>query len=195
MHILCVVVVFLNQLRTDITGHDDDGVFEVGYTSFIVGKPAIVKHLQQNVEHIGMGFFDFIEEYNRIGFTPNGFGELSAFVIAYIARRRTYQPANGMTLLVFTHVYAGHGIFVIEQEFAQSLGQFGFSDSGGTQEDERADGLALIAKSGAAASYGITHGLNGFCLPDHTLAQLQFEPQQFGPFAFHQRLYRYACPA
>ena len=29
-----------------------------------VGQASVIKHLQQNIEHIGMGFFYFIKKYD-----------------------------------------------------------------------------------------------------------------------------------
>ena len=45
-----------------IRGHDDDGVLEVGGTALVVGQTAIVENLQQDVEDIGMGLLDFVEQ-------------------------------------------------------------------------------------------------------------------------------------
>src|SRR5574344_1689109 len=70
----------LNVLTTQIGGHDDNGILEVDYPTLIIGEPAIVEHLQQDVEYIGMCLLYLIEEHYGIWFTTYGFGELSTFV-------------------------------------------------------------------------------------------------------------------
>jgi hypothetical protein len=45
--------------------------------------------LQEYVEYIRVGFFDFIKKYHAVGFTADGFGELAAFFVAYVTGRRT----------------------------------------------------------------------------------------------------------
>ena len=54
----------LNQLGSNVAGHNDDGVFEVHRTPFTVGQATVIKDLQENVENIGVSFFNFIEQDN-----------------------------------------------------------------------------------------------------------------------------------
>jgi hypothetical protein len=51
-----------------------------------------------------MSLFDLIEEHNRVGAPSNRFGKLTAFFVAYIARRRTDQARRGELLHVLRHV-------------------------------------------------------------------------------------------
>ena len=46
----------LDHLRTDIRGHDHQGVLEVDRAALGVGQTAIFKKLQQQIEDIGMSF-------------------------------------------------------------------------------------------------------------------------------------------
>src|SRR3984893_476096 len=55
----------------DVRGHNDDRVLEVDHAAFAVGQAPIVHHLQQNVEDVGMRFFDFVEENNRVWTTAH----------------------------------------------------------------------------------------------------------------------------
>ena len=57
--------------------------------------------MQEDVEDIRMGLFDFIEEDDAVGTAANGFGELTAFVIADVSRRRPNQARYGMFFHVF----------------------------------------------------------------------------------------------
>lgn len=42
--------------HADIGSHHNHGIFEVYRAALAVGKAAVVEHLQQNVEHVGVGF-------------------------------------------------------------------------------------------------------------------------------------------
>ncbi len=64
--------VFLRHFReiladhsgSHIRGHDDYGVLEIDKTTLVVGQPAVVQHLQKDVEHIRMRFLDLIEQHH-----------------------------------------------------------------------------------------------------------------------------------
>ena len=108
------IKIFLNDRRTDVAGHDDDGVFEIDGAALAIGEPAIIEHLQENIENVGMGFLDFVEEDHTIGPAAHRFTQLAPFFIADIARRSADEPRDGVFLHVFAHVDADHGILVIE---------------------------------------------------------------------------------
>ena len=116
-----------------------------------------------------MRFFDFIEEHHRIGFPPHGFGQLSALVIAYVARRRSDQTRDGMLLLILAHVDTGHQRFVIEQVFRQRFRQLGLTYTRGTEEDERTNRPLRVLQAGTAPAHGVGYGLDGFVLTDDPL--------------------------
>ena len=95
-----------------------------------VGQPAVVEHLQQDVEHVRMRLLDLVEQDDLIGPAPHRFGERAAFFVADIARRRADQPRDRVLLHVFRHVDADQRILVVEQIFGQRLGQLGLADAG-----------------------------------------------------------------
>src|SRR6478609_1307276 len=76
----------LKECRTDIRSHDDDRVAKIYGTTFAVGEAAIVHHLQQDVEHIGMSLLDFVEQHYRIWTSPHLLGELSTLFVSDVAR-------------------------------------------------------------------------------------------------------------
>ena len=45
-------------------GHHDDRVREIDGVAVAVGQAAVVEHLQQDVEHVAVGFFDFVEQHD-----------------------------------------------------------------------------------------------------------------------------------
>jgi hypothetical protein len=54
----------LQERRADVRGHDEDGVLEIDHAAFAIGEAAVVHHLQQDVEDVGMRLFDFVEEHD-----------------------------------------------------------------------------------------------------------------------------------
>ena len=94
----------------NIRGDDNNCVLKVHSIAVGVGKAAFVHHLQQNVEHIFVGFLNFIEQDDGIRATAHAFRELASFIIAYVSRRCANQTAGAVLLHVFTHVNANQGV-------------------------------------------------------------------------------------
>ena len=86
-------------------------------------------------------------------------------------------------------------MFVVEQELGQRASQFGFADTGRSEENKRTDRTIGILETGARAHHRIGHSLNGFILANHALVQIILELEQFFFLAFEQFRYRYAGPA
>ena len=76
-----VFKVFQDGGSTHIGGHDNDGIPEVSYPAFVVRQPAILQDLQEDVEGIGMGLLDLIQQDNGIGDDAYRFRQLTAFII------------------------------------------------------------------------------------------------------------------
>ena len=80
-----------------------------------------------------------------------------------------------MTLHVFGHVEA-------HQLDAQGVGQlardFRLPHPGGTGEQERTDGLALVPQAGAGHLDGAGQGLDGLVLPEHDHFQVALQVAQ-----------------
>ena len=128
--------------------HDDDRVLEVGGTSLVVRQPAVVQHLQQNVEHVGVGLLNLVKQHHAVGLAAYSLCQLTTLVVAYVARRRTHQSRDGMLLLVFRHVDTRHHRLVVEQVLGQGLCQLGLTDTRGAEEDERGNGALRVLQSG-----------------------------------------------
>ena len=141
-----------------------------------------------------MRFFDFVEQYYRIRLPADRFGQLAAFIVAYISRRRAHQTRNAMLLLIFAHVDAGHHAFVVEEELRQCFRQLRFSHTGSTEEDKRTDGAFRILQACAAPAHGIGYGLYGFILSDYTFVEFFFQMQQFVLFTLQHLAYGNSGP-
>nr|ADI18604.1 hypothetical protein [uncultured Rhodospirillales bacterium HF4000_24M03] len=132
------------DVATQIGGHHDQCILEIDQPPLPIGQPPVIEYLEQDVENIGMGFFDLVEQDDLIGPAADCFGQRAAFVVSDIAGRRPDQPGDRMYFHIFRHVDADHGGFVVEQELGQSAGQFSFADAGRPQEQERANRPARV---------------------------------------------------
>ena len=81
----------LQLTRSAIGGHDDHRIAEINQSSVTIRQPSFIQHLEQHVEHVPMCFLDLVEQDDGVGMTTNTLCELTAFLIAYISRRRTYE--------------------------------------------------------------------------------------------------------
>ena len=167
LRVIRLAAEFLDTLRTQVGGHHDHGVAKIDGASLAIGQPAIVEHLEQDIEDIRMRLFDFVEQDHRIRPAPDRFGQVTAFFIAHIARWRTDQPGDRVLFHELGHVDAHHGVFGIEQERRERLGQFGFAHAGRPEKQERAIGPVRVRQPGARAPDRIGHRGHGFVLPDH----------------------------
>ena len=118
-HIAEADVAFADAGRADVARHNDDGVLEIHRAALRVGEAAIIENLQQRIENFRMRFFDFVEQNHRIRATAHGFGQLPAFIITDVARRRANHPAHIEVLGVLAHIKTHERTFIIEQEFGE----------------------------------------------------------------------------
>ena len=135
--------------------------------------------MQQDIENIRVGFFNLIKQNYLIRPAAHCLGQKTALIIADVSRRRTNQPGDCVLLHVFGHINPQHGALVIKQKLRQRLAQFRLADTGGTQEQERANRLTRIRDTGARTTHGVGNSGNRFFLPDDTFGQKIFHMQQF----------------
>ena len=79
-----------------------DGVFEIDGAALAVGDAAVVEHLEEDVEDLGMGFFDLVEEDDGIGLAADGFNLKSTVTMNLEARTKIFTSTdagrlNGLT--------------------------------------------------------------------------------------------------
>ena len=58
----------------------------------MIRQAPIIHDLQQNVEEIRMGLFDFVEQQHAMRVLVDCIGQQTALIVADVARRRTDQP-------------------------------------------------------------------------------------------------------
>ena len=181
-------------LRTDIRGEDDDGVTEVDLATKVVGHLAFFEDLQQEMHHIWVRFFDFVEQDHGIRATTHGFGKLTTFFITDIAGRRTDQTAGGVFLHVLGHVDLDQRIGGAKHEFGEVLREEGFADTSRAEEQERTNGAAWILQIGTGTTQSLADGDDRFVLADDLAFQLGFHLEQLLGFGLFHALKRNAGP-
>ena len=68
--------------------------------------------------------------------TTDCLGQVTAFLVSHVTRRRADQACHGVLLHELGHVEAHHGLIRVEQKFGQRLGKFGFANARWTEEQE-----------------------------------------------------------
>ena len=185
----------LRQIASaQIAGHDDYRVSEVHGAALAVGEPAVLQYLEEQVEHVRVGLFDFVEQDHPVRPAAHRLGQLARVVIPDVAGRRADEPRHRVALAVLRHVQTHHVLFVGEQELGQRPAQFRFAHAGGAQEDKTAVGPLGVIEAGAGAADSVGHGVDGLVLTDYPLVQMLFHVQQALGFALHQLTHRDAGP-
>ena len=119
----------MGEFRAEVAGHDDDRVVEIDRAALTIGQATIFEDLQQRVPDVGVRLLDLVKEDHAVRAAADGFGQLTAFLIADVAGRRAKQAANGMLLVVFAHVDANKRVLIVKEEFGERAGQFGLADA------------------------------------------------------------------
>ena len=128
-----------------------------------------------------MSLFNLVQQNHAVRLTAYRFGKLTALVVAHISRRRSDQTSNR----VLFHILGHHSALGVKQILGKSLGQFRFANTGGTQEQEAANGTVRIGKTCTVTTNCACHGSHGFILTNHAFAKLVFQVNQLGHFALH----------
>ena len=190
-----LVIVAGHELGAEVAGQDDDGVLEIHRAALPVRQTAVIKHLQQHVEHIAVRLLDFVEQDHLIGTPAHRFGEHAAFLITDITRRRADEAGHGMLLHELAHVDAHQRGVIVEQKGGKRLGELRLADARGAEEQERADGPVRVLQSGARAAHGIGDRLHSFVLADDAVFERGLHVEQLLALAFQHLVDRDAGPA
>ena len=156
-----------------VGGEDDDRIFEIDLAAFAVFHLALVEDLEEEFEDVGVGFFDFVEQNDRIGPTTNGFGEDAAFAVANVSRGRAFQSGDGMGFLELAHVDGDHVAFPAIEKVGEGERGFGFPNAGGADEHEDPDGLVGIFHLGLGNLDALGDGIESVILTDDALGELR----------------------
>ena len=142
-----------------------------------------------------MRFFHLIQQDDGIRTPAHRFGQVAALFITNISRRRTDQTRDGVFLHELGHVDTHHRIVAVEHKVCQRFTQFGFTDTGRPQEQERTDRAIRIGKPSTATANSVGDRFNRLVLTNHPLMQILLHTQQLIAFAFHHARHRNTGPA
>ena len=181
-------------LGPDVGRHNDDRIAEVHGMSLAVCQTAVIQHLQEDVEHIGMGLLDLIEQHHRVRLPAHGLGELAAFLKAHVSWRCADEPGHGELLHVLAHIDTHDVVLGIEEGFGQSLGELSLAHAGGAEEEEGSGRSVRVGEAGTGAQHGISHGLDCLILSHDTAVQLVAQLKQLVAFGLKQAGHRDAGP-
>ena len=169
-------------MGTQIRGHDNNGILEVYHSALAIGKTSIIQNLQQDIKHISMSLFDFIQQNNTIWMTTNSLCQLTTLVIAYIAWRRTNQTGYRVFLHVFTHINTNHAAFIIKESLCQSLGQLGFTNTSRAKEDKGTNWPFWSLDTCSSSQNCLADHLNSLILTNYPLMEHILQMKQLLPF-------------
>ena len=184
----------LHGVGAEVGGHHQHGVAEVHGAAVAVGEAAVLQHLQEDVEHVRVGFLDFVEQNQGVRSAAHPLGELAALLVADVARRGADQARHRVLFHVFGHVHPHQRVFAVEQRFGQRPAQLRFADAGGAEEQEAAVRALRIREAGAGAAHRLGHRRHRLVLADHAGVQVFLQAQQFLAFAAEQLGHRHARP-
>ena len=170
-------------MTAEVRGHDDDSVAEVDGTALRVGQTPIIKHLEQDVEHIRVSLLNLIEQDYRVRLTANSLSKLTTLIVAHISWRRTYQSCHAELLLILTHVNTSHHGLIIEKIVGKSFCKLSLTHTRSAEEDEAGYWSLRVLKSCTRTANSITDGCYCLVLTDNTVVQFLFKMQKFLTFA------------
>ena len=170
-------------MRAQIRRHDDDRILEIHHPALAIRQAAIIKDLQQHVEHIAVCLLDLIQQNDTVWTAAHCLRELAALIVADIARRRTDEPRHRMLLHVLTHIDADHTALIIKQRLRQRLGELRLADTRRTEENERADWPVRILDARPGPEDCLAHHAHRLILPDHALMQHILQVDELLPLA------------
>src|SRR5579864_3171614 len=165
-------LVLRDRRGADVRGHDHDRVPEVDAAPLGVGQLPLLQDLEQDVEHVRVCLLDLVEEEHRVRLAAHGLGQLAAFVVPDVARRRADEPRHGVLLHVLRHVDLDERVLVAEEELGERARELGLADAGRAEEDERAGRPLRILDAGASAADRLGDGDDRLLLADDALVQL-----------------------
>ena len=140
---------FMSVIGAGVGGEDDDGVLEIDLAAFAVFHLALVEHLEEQLQHVGVRLLHFVEQHHGIRPPPHRFGEHAAFAVAHISRRRSLQRGNGVRLLELRHVDGDQVVLAAVEQVGERQRRLGLADAARPHQHEHADRLVGIVEPSA----------------------------------------------
>ena len=159
-----------------------------------IGEGTLLHDLQQQTQHLRVGFLDLIQQHQAVGAAANRLGQLAALIVADIAGRRADEPGHGVLFHIFRHIQPQHGILAAINLRGQSPAQLCFSHAGGTGKQQAGDGSACVPNAGKTPADGLRHSLHRFGLPHDVGREQPLQIQEPFPLPCRQPSHRNARP-
>ena len=118
-----------NEVGGQVARQEDRGVLEDDLPAFAVGEASLVEHLIEQVQDLGIGLLDLVQQDHRVWPLPDRFGQNAAFAVAHVTRGRPDQPGDRVLLLEFGHVDGRHEPLAAKEQVGQGQGGFGLADA------------------------------------------------------------------
>ena len=125
--------------------------------------------------HIGVGFFDFIQQQHAEGLLVYRFSEQSALLKANVAGRCTDETSHGVAFHVFRHIET---LQWHTQNIGKLAGDFGFAHAGGSGKQEAANRLFCRPQTGTGHLNGGSQCLDSSILAEHHVFQVALQMAQ-----------------
>ena len=120
-----------------LPGHDDNCIPEIDLATLPVGKGVRHQDLEQYIKYFGMGFFDLVEEDNRVLLMANGFGGADRLLRSRHSREGAPLTAKQRIFPCIRSYRCEQWRFHIKEEFCDGACHFGLADAGGAEEMNR----------------------------------------------------------
>ena len=159
-------------LGPGVGGHHDDGIAKIGLAAVGVGQGTMIKDLQQQIKHIRVGLFYFIEQQDTVRLFVDRIRQQAALVKADITRRRADQARDGMPLHVFGHIEARELHAHLQGQLA---GHLGLAHPGRPGKQEIADRLVGIAEARARHLDRVGQRAYGLVLAEYDQLEIAFQ--------------------
>ena len=155
---------------------------------------SFVQDLEEDIEDIGVRFFNLIKQDDGIGLASDLLGKLAAFLVTYVAGSGADDLGDRVLLHVFGHINADQILVRAEHDLRKGLGQLCLSDTGGTQEEEGTDRAVRVLQAHTAAPDRSRHCFHGILLADHPLVEFFFKTKEACALPLCQAVHRNLCP-
>ena len=162
-------------LRPGVGGHHDDDMTKIRLATVVVGERAVIHDLQQQIEHIRMGFLHLVEQQYRVRMLRDRFRQQPALIEADVSGRSTDQARDGVAFHVFGHVEPNELDAERDRELPRHLG---LAHAGGAREQEISYRFALIAEARARHFDRRGQRLDGLVLTEDHELQVALEVAQ-----------------
>ena len=153
----------------EVGGKQQEAPAEVGDTAVVVDEAALVEHAQQEVEDVGVGLLDLVEQQHLEGLKPQPAEELAG-----AAAGRRHQALPGAGAGVLAHVQADHPLVgrpVGEQEVGEGLGALGLAGAGGSAQQHAGERAVRRVEGGLEGDDQVGEQRAGLRLNDHAIGE------------------------